>query len=258
MLSVKENPCSPMEYNGLSGIMEADAGIKKDQRALSQLIDAGSEAVQSTLFAHGEIGAFLLHKHWQVEDGEYMVENPGAHPTGVPALITSASQLPTSPSTAPSRFKIDPRRGQMVALEFSSDQFAVKTWHALREHMDLLESICRLISDSGVADQIGIATFARATVRVEEGEELVEENWDSKSVLSAQVPVEDKDRVLVPTGWAFVSSRDEDLTSASCIAYCMLAGGGPHCSHHYNRPEFLPAVENGMRITSPPICTLHD
>jgi hypothetical protein len=254
MISVIDKPCSPREYNGLPGIMEADAAIKNAHEALDKLVDAGSAAVRSSLFAHGEVGAFLLHKHWEVPDGECMVEHPGTHPSGNPALITSAQRFPGSSAIAPTRFKVDPQSGQLMALEFSSDEFAVAVWRALLDYPDFLEGISRLVGDSGLADQVGIATFARAAVPMVQGEEMVEENWNNQSVLSAQVLVDDEEKVVVPTGWSFVSDKEEDVLASTCIAYCMLFAGS-HCVHHYNRPD---VIKEERRISSPPVCTLHD
>jgi hypothetical protein len=256
LFAVIDKPSSPKEYNSLPGIMEADAAIKPFQGPLDQLVDQGSEVCSSTPFALGVTGAFLLHKHWEVQAGERMIERPGRHPSGRPALITSARRFPKTSTVAPSRFKVDPQRRELVPLEFSSDEFVVQVWHALREHPTFLESVCRLIGDSGLADQIGFAIFARAAVPVMEGEEVVEENWSKKSVLSAQVLVENEQEVFVPTGWAFVSASESDLMAAStqCIAYCMLFAGF-HCSHHYNRPETLPEK---LATAPPPVCQLHD
>src|SRR5215216_4861776 len=253
MFAVIDKPRSPKEYNGLPGIMEADAAIKPLLRPLDQLVDHGSEVCRSTPFARGEVGAFLLHKHWEVQEGECMIERPGCHPSGKPALIASAQRFPRPPTVAPSRFKVDPQRRALVALEFSSDQFVVQVWRALLAHPPFLESACRLIGDSGLADQVGFAIFARAAVPVVEGEEMVEENWNHRSMLSAQVLVDDDEQtVVVPTGWAFVSESEADLTASSCIAYCMLFAG-VHCSHHYNRPETLP---ERLTVAPPPVCTL--
>lgn len=257
MFAVIDSPSSPIGYNGLPGIMEADSAIKPLQGPLDRLVDHGSEVCRSTPFALGVTGAFLLHKHWEVQEGECMIERPGYHPSGRPALITSAWRFPRSSTLAPSRFKVDPQRRELVALEFSSDEGVVQVWRALREHPAYLASVCRLICDSGLADQVGFAIFARAAVPVVEGEEMVEENWSQKSVLSAQVLVENEQEVVVPTGWAFASASETDLMAASaqCIAYCMLFAG-LHCSHHYNRPE--ETLPEKLAVAPPPVCTLHD
>jgi len=236
MFAVVDKPCSPKAYNSLPEIMEADAAIEPIRSDLTQLIQHGSEACRSTLFARGAIGAFLLHKHWKVQEGECMIEHPGSHPSGKPALVTSVQRFTGPSSVAPSRFKIDPQRRELVALEFSSDHFVIQVWRDLVAHPTLLQGICSLVGDGGLADQIGFAIFARAAVQVAQGEEFVEENWNERSVLSAQVLVNDGQSAFVPTGWPFVSVSDADATTASCIAYCMSAAG-LHCRHHYDRPE---------------------
>jgi hypothetical protein len=249
MFAVIDKPCSPKEYNDLPGIIEADAAIKPLRRPLeTKLVNHGSEACRSTPFIRGEIGAFLLHKHWEVQEEECMVERPASRPSGKPTLITSAQRFPKPSTVAPSRFKVDPQRRELVALEFSSDQFVVQAWHALVAHPTFLESVCCLIGDSGLADQVGFAIFDRATVPMAEGEQMVEENWNQRSVLSARVLGDDEQMVVIPTGWAFVSVSEADLIASSCIGYCMGAGSSPHCRHHAAIP--LKA--------SPPVCTLHD
>jgi hypothetical protein len=242
MFAVIDTPCSPKKYNSLPGVVEADDAIKLVQRSLDQLVDQGSEACLSTPFTRGQIGAFLLHKHWEVQESECMIERP-APQRGKPALITSAQRFSSPATFAPSRFKIDPSRRVLQALEFSSDQFVVEAWRALVAHPTFLESACQLIGDSGLADQVGFAIFDRATVPVAEGEQMVEENWDQKSVLSARVLTDDEQMIVIRTGWPFVSAREADPTAASCIGYCMSAGA-PHCRHH----------ASVLMIAPPPVC----
>lgn len=252
MFAVIDKPCSPKEYNGLPGIMEADDAIKPLRRPLDQLVDHGSEVCSSTPFPFGEVGAFLLHKHWEVQEAECMIERPGRHPSGKPALITSARRFPRPYTVAPSRFKVDPQRRELVALEFSSDEFVVQVWRDLLEHPTFLESVCRLIGDSGMSDQVGFGIFARAAVPVVEDEEMVEESWNQRSVLSAQVLDDDEEEVVVPTGWAFVSPSEADRMAARCQGYCMGAGGNPHCRHHAG------GLPEKLMVSPPPVCELHD
>jgi hypothetical protein len=249
MFSVTDRPCSPKLYNRLPGIGEADEAIRPLQNRLDQLVKHGSEACRSAPFPRGEVGAFLLHKHWELRDGESMIERSAALPSGRPALVTSARRLISPAAIAPCRFQIDPKRRELQALEFSSDPFVVDAWQALQEDPSFLERICGLVSDSGMSDQIGFAIFDRASVPVAAGEQMVEENGDRESVLCARVLRPEEEDMVVPTGWAFVAETVPDAVATGCIKYCMGAGSAPHCKHHYARPQ---------RTVPPPLCRLHD
>jgi hypothetical protein len=160
---------------------------------------------------------------------------------------------------APSRFIIDPRSKQFIALEFSSDSYVKEMWHDLLAHPSFIQRTCDLVSETELQDQIGFGIFARAGIPVCEGEELVEESWNQASVLSAQTLTSDHDSVLVRTGWSFVSARKRDIQAAQCIAYCMGAGSSAHCKHHYNRPvEAPPKTLPQLIMTPAPLCALHD
>ncbi len=243
MFVVADKP-SPEEYNKLPGILAAHAAITPLQEALDRLVERGSEACESTLFSGGQVGAFLLHKHWEIQQNQCMIEYSGVHPSGKPALVTWAQEFSGSSALAPSRFRVDPRQHALVALEFSSDPIAVQVWLDLAAHPSFLENICDIVESSGLADKIGFATFDRASISLAEGEDIIEENWSQKSVLSAGILDQSNDKVFVQTGWAFVSK-----IASSCIRYCMSVGGS-HCSHHHHRP---PEVRVG-----PPVCSLHD
>lgn len=233
MLALIDAPCRPERYNCLPGIFEADSAIKSLQRPLDQLIELGSEACSATPFARGEVGAFLLHKHWDIREGECMIEHASVYPlSDKPALITSARPLSSRSTVAPSRFKVDTMRQELVALEFSSDQFVLHAWQVIAENPKFLENVCRLICECGLAEQIGFAIFDRTTVKLAEGEQMVEENWKERSVLSAQVLSDDEKSFVIRTGWPFFSVSQ----ASSCIAYCMTAGSSPHCRHHSGHP----------------------
>jgi hypothetical protein len=239
-----ETMCPSSTYNLLPDIMDADAAIEPLRSTLDEIIGRGSELCNSTPFGHGETGTFLLHKHWDVEHEQRMVERPGSHPMGRPALITAAERVTDSPRAAPTRFSVDSRRRALVPLEFSTDQYAVQVWQALLAHPTYLDDVFALISDSGLASQVGVAILARATVTPAVGEEMVEENWNEMSVVSARTLPDDPDSRVVQTAWAFASPERFDPTASSCIGYCMTAGSGPHCVHHYNRPaEVIEVVE---------------
>lgn len=105
MFAVIDKPCRPKTYNGLPGIIEADDAIKPLRSRLDQLIDQGSDACRSTPFPRGEIGAFLLHKHWEVEEGECMIERPTSSPLEGPR----SSRQPSGFLGLPPSHRVDSR-----------------------------------------------------------------------------------------------------------------------------------------------------
>lgn len=119
-------------------VVAADAALRPLEAELDELIRDGSQACLATPFEHGSLGGFLLHKHWELDDGYSMVERCGLDPSGRPALITSPRPSDELGATAPSRFKVDPERATFVALEFSSDPLVVETWRCLKAQPEVL------------------------------------------------------------------------------------------------------------------------
>lgn len=228
MFSVINRPCSASDYNELPDVIDADATLKPLEAELEELIRRGSEACLATPFENGSLGGFLLHKHWELAEGYSMVERHGQHASGRAALITSSRPSSELPSTAPSRFWVDSERGELVALEFSSDPLVVETWRCLTEHSDVLERLCEIISTSGLADKVGLGILSRA-VPIAEGEFLVEENCADESVLSARALSPEQQEIVIQTGWPFVASLPG---GTQCIPYCMQAGDWPHEKFH--------------------------
>lgn len=229
MFSVINRPCSAGDYNELPDVIDADAALKPLEAELDELVRRGSEACVATPFEHGSLGGFLLHRHWELDDGYSMVERSGQHASGRPSLITSARPTNELPSTArPSRFRVDSERSELVALEFSSDPVVVETWRRLNEQSDVLDRLCEIISASGLADKIGLGILGR-TVPIADGEFLVEENCADESVLSARTLSPEQQDIVIQTGWPFVASLPG---GTQCIPYCMQAGDWPHEKFH--------------------------
>jgi hypothetical protein len=232
MFTVMDQPCRSSDYNELPEVLAADAALKPLQAALDKLISFGSQACDSTPFAHGSVGGLLLHRHWEIQDGECIIERPGLHPSGRPALISVARSFGECTATAPSRFKVDPKRGELVALEFSADPSVLEMWRALNARPDVLDRLCEVISDSGLADKVGLGILARG-LPIADGESLVEDNWEEQSVLSARILSPKDDEIVIQTSWPFVAAEHGDAGAPVCVAYCFQAGGGSHTSEHY-------------------------
>lgn len=243
-------PCSPKQYNTLPGVVEAHEAMQAETGRLGTVLSGGSLACRSTSFRHGEIGAFLLHKHWEVEADDCMIERRGKLPSGKPALTTAARKWSAGQRLAPSRLKVDAASKRLVALEFSSDPFVISAWRELSANQGFLDTVCGLIANTGLAEQVGFAIFDRASIKMAEGEQFVEENADNQSILSARCLTRNEEEIVIRTGWAFHSAAADEPTIASCIAYCMSAGSSPHCKHHHLRPMEM--------VATPPVCLPHD
>jgi hypothetical protein len=230
MFSVMNRPCSAGEYNELPDVVDADAALKPLEAELDELIRHASQACLATPFEGGSLGGFLLHKHWELDDGYSMVERCGLDPSGRPALITSARPSDELTATAPSRFKVDPEGEHLVALEFSSDPLVVETWRHLNTQPDVLDRLCEIISASGLADKVGLGILTRR-VPIDDDEFLVEENCDGESLLSARTLSAEAKEIVIQTGWAFIASEPPD-GGTKCTPYCMQAGDDPHKRFH--------------------------
>jgi hypothetical protein len=224
VFSVVNRPCSAGEYNELPGVADADAALRPLEAALGELIRRGSQACLATPFEHGSLGGFLLHKHCELDEGYSMVERCGLDPSGRPALITSPRPSDELAATAPSRFKVDPERAALVAVEFSSDPLVVETWRCLNARPEVLDRLCEVISASGLADKVGLGILTRR-VPIEEDEVLVEENCDGESLLSARALSAEQEEIVIQTGWAFVASEQSS-------PYGMQPGDQPHKKYH--------------------------
>ena len=238
MFTVVDQPCRSSVYNNLPDVVDADAALRPFRATLAKLVGSGTQVCQSTPFEDGAIGGFLLHRHWELNQDECIIERPGQHPSGRPALISSARPLDERAATAPSRFRVDVKRGELVPLEFSSDSSVRRIWRDLNASPDVLNRLCRTIGDSGLSDKIGLCILAR-DLPVADGELLVEENFDEASVLNVRTlaPIEEEN--AIETAWPFVAAGDAG--APRCIIVCFSAGSGPHSLEHFGiNPTTLP------------------
>ena len=228
MFSVVKRPCSAGEYNELPDVVEADAALKPLGAELDELIRRGSLACLATPFEHGSLGGFLLHKYWELDDGYSVVERCGLDHSGRPALITSPRPSDELAAAAPSRFKVDPERAALVAVEFSSDPLVVETWRCLNAQPDVLDRLCEIICASGLADKVGLGILTRR-VPIDDDEVLVEENRDGECLLSARTVSAEQDEIVIQTGWAFVASDPPDGGAGDCRPHGMRQIGRASC-----------------------------
>lgn len=231
MFSVMNRPCSASEYNELPDVLAADAALRPLEAELDELIRSGWQACQATPFEDGSLGGFLLHKHWELDDGYSVVERCGLDPSGRPALITSPRPSDDLGATAPSRFKVDPERTTLVPLEFSSDPLVVETWRCLKAQPDVLDRLCEIISASGLADKVGLGILTRR-VPIDDDEVLVEENYGGESLLSARALSAEQEESVIQTGWAFAASDPPNGGGGKCSPYGMQSGDQPRKKYH--------------------------
>jgi hypothetical protein len=235
MFAVIDEACSSRTYNELPDVVDADAALKPLGTELKEAITRASQVCRDNSFPPEALGGFLLHKHWDIDKEQSMIELPGLHPSGRRALCTSARPSTLLRSAAPSRFKVGQHRRELVALEFSVDPLVRETWRSLKARPDVIQALCEVIASSGLADKIGLGIVSR-DLPLANGEAMVEENFNDQSLLSARSTPSDDDATVIQTGWSFVIAGDGG--EPVCVSYCFQVGNEPHSRSHYaTHPE---------------------
>jgi hypothetical protein len=190
-------------YNRLGDVEEADA-----VRHAHQDFDDFLKDFARLAWAHGlmsSVGVVLLHRHFNVCDGQVMLETFEPTETGRPALVSRARSH--CADGVPVRWQWTGTR--FFPLEYSTDPGAKRNFRALDEAPRFLPQCAKLLKTYGMDDLLGVALPERDGVKPREGEIYTERNTDVASVVTAEAKDAELEAGAIITTWAPVRLEEE-------------------------------------------------
>lgn len=228
-------------YNELPQLESATGTLNAAKAAFDVFIREASTLLGSSNVADGQVGAFLLHRHWALKPGTIMVERPRVLESGKVALVTAATDEAKARRTQiqPSRWSAPSRRRPFVPLEFSSDPFVAEVGMRLFGQRALLAALAGVLQKHGLERTIGFMIIPRKSLRTERYPDFVETNRDGMSIVTGEKLSATAKREVIMTGWPLATTR---VGSVFACCYCSHPGGGLGCRHP--KPD-------------PPVCKPH-
>jgi len=227
-------------YNALPTLEDANSNLSKRKNSFERFVREASDLLRATSLGNGELGAFLLHRHWTVEKGSMMVERPRVLESGRVALITASVEADSALESGvmPSRWCAPTVNRPVVPLEFSSDPFVLEVCKVLADQQPLLSDLAQMLQKHKLQKAIGYMVIPRQSLSSENFDDFVETNKDRISIVTGErlSPLERVSRIR--TGWPLSWSR---IGSVWKCCYCS-HGPGHTCKH---------------RLPDPPICQPH-
>lgn len=228
-------------YNALASVESSHRRRLEEEARFERLHSEACNLVRGTRLAD-DLGLFLLHRHWQCSDGNIMCESSGTWRDRA-ALITRSVHM--TGEEYPTRWMVA-ESGDVYALEFSDDPVARPAVAGMVQHLALICDLMRTLHDSGLGDIIGISVLRHDFLNgSEEGERLIEENFDGLSVVVVRKPTPDEEGVLIPTTW-FLQTPAGCKPACKCQPYSI-----NECRHHTKVHTYKVCVPACVRIGPP-------
>lgn len=228
-------------YNQLPQLDEATANLERVRAAFDEFVREASMIVTKSNLGKGQIGAFLLHRHWKVTPGSLMVERPRLLESGKIALVTAPTNEARARLTGvePSRWAAPSAARPMEPLEFSADAFVIEIGRKIATTRGLIPSLARLVSGYNLQRIIGFMVVPRKGLSTQRYPDFVETNFDNMSIVTGERLSARAKREVITTGWPLASTR---MGTVFACCYCSHPGGGTGCRHP--KPD-------------PPVCKPH-
>lgn len=173
-----------------------------------------------------QVGICLLHKHFDLSDNERLVEEFEGNNAYIKPTADYSDAIPYM-------WKVErnPTSGELVwfPLEFvrvtEAMSAAIQRSEAVVNNSGFLNEIADKLSELGTINMFGISILHRDTIKVAEGEILVESTDDEARVLTfSSVPRQDIDpATLTQTLWQFPNT--EGFEVGALCSHCT------HCTH---------------------------
>jgi hypothetical protein len=80
-------------YNVLPALKQATARLQKVSEQVDRFVRDASGLAAKAGLGKGELAAFLLHRHWRIDDKHCMMEHPRVLESGTIGLVTAASDV---------------------------------------------------------------------------------------------------------------------------------------------------------------------
>lgn len=229
-------------YNALPQLDKANAAFQSRKEHFDEFVKDASHFLSGTLFNDGQIGAFLLHRHWRLPANAIMVERPRVLVNGEKALVTAAtaSRIALASGVKPGRWAAS-SKGAVTALEYSSDPFVTEMHSLLDKNRGVARELSVIVHKHRLELILGYMIIPRMSVEVPPGYDLVETNRDKISIVKPERLTPSESAIAIKTGWALGDSRLGTLGNVWKCCYCIHHPGGS-CKHPLPNPDPPPPI----------------
>jgi hypothetical protein len=217
-------------YNALPAVEDAHQRLKQQlsfSRFLSEFAELANE--HSLL---NRVGAFLLHRHFELGNGEIMLERFDSSSHGAPAYVSTASHPKAGEAAAvPSRWYLY-ESGDFRALEYSQDPGAAMALEPVGKK-EFLDGYAGLLAKHRIEGTIGLSSTDRALLPWTPGRSYREQSAGNESVVQlVEVPEVESRSDVVQTTWVptpMLACHPQSV----CRTWCLNQGAGqPHLHQH--------------------------
>ena len=238
----------PSIYNSLSSVEEANNAVMAGDRIQDFLTDASE-----LFFTHGmeeRLGIGLLHRHFQCDDVEHMVEYQ-VNVDGEEALVTKPVSITDLEPAVPTIWSNSSTGFQ--PLEYSTDPLAVRLFWENEIPEDFLTKFSSLKTSSPIGEHLGLAIVHREFYKHAPADAMPLE-YSSPSDRSSIVLIRDRAiwNEAIVTAWGFRRSIDPVLKCVDiqeCLKRCHPATDNKHTiTHRPGPPEHL--ISGGLGKSS--------
>ncbi len=225
-----------IHYNRLPTVEDADRELKAKQSFNEFLEEARKIVVASGLSEY--IGLRLIHNHFDLSEGEVMVEYFGVH-NGTPSLITSAFNATVAQEKEAFPSGLIFTDSKVMVFELSTDPAVKVGFLKMQQNPEFVEQLRRLVENYGLQKLIAIGVIKRDGLLFDAGKRYVEKSFISfgRGESVVQVTTPDDPESLIPTSWYFGEDPlRQGCHPMNCLSYCLrdYSRGGVHIGKRHD------------------------
>ncbi|MBK4723564.1 hypothetical protein JJL56_32505 [Azospirillum sp. YIM DDC1] len=212
-------------FNNLPEIEDSHTKIVKGGFLDHALNTTGTLFIRHGLYENW--GISLLHKHWEVCNGEVPVQRVVVSDKGV-EYVTRPEMLFSGDKLSPNTIKVEsPRR--TILIEYSEDPDVIMANNILAGSPDFIIEFCVLISENGFNDIFALSTIKPQSL----GKEFVEMNYIGRISIVMERNAKDLNRnSLIETTWRFKPKEATLGCERLCQRRCVDSGNGHRFQDH--------------------------
>lgn len=225
------------EYNN-SRLVEVAETALKGNPSLSDCFSRVSEIIRNNKL-ESIFGLWLVHKHFDLENGQKLVETAYYTDKGRIEIAAEALNDSDTPShVVPHRFAVEETDNgcKLIPLEYTDDPITVRNYANLDDFSSSIEEICSLISSSGLSKVLGLCMIGERDALGHSDNSILAEQTpdiDKRKNVSALIKKEigSNDDEFIKTNWRFSHDNDEAVATVVCFRICTRYSPGHSVSH---------------------------
>lgn len=192
-------------YNNLLSVQEADEAIKSSP-CFQDLLEKVAN-ITKRYNCESYVGLRLIHKHFQIEEGQIMVED-FQEIEGTSSLVTQAQDWEEALNTKalPSSW-IFSEEGEVHTFETSTDPAVKNGIELIESHPEMMEEINKELQIHKLNKLLAVALLKRDSLKTTDNQMYLEKENLDKTILQVGNRNDSQARQAVNTSWSFKGSK---------------------------------------------------